>query len=89
MSSRLFKVPFELDPDYDLTEVIERNGQYLKFDRNDDYTIDITGSMDDLVNFFQDACVVWHPSMEAQSFPIDEFKEWAALYEVDENGIPV
>ena len=81
--SKLYKVPFELDPDYDLTEVIERNGQYLKFDRNDDYMIEITGDIDDLANFFQEL------DGPAQSFPIDEFREWAELYEVDENGIPV
>ncbi len=81
--SKLYKVPFELDPDYDLTEVIERNGHHLKFDLHEDNSIEITGGMDDLANFFQEL------DGPAQSFPIDEFKEWAELYEVDENGIPV
>ena len=81
--SKLYKVPLELDPDYDLAEVIERNGHHLKFDRQQDYTIEITGGMDDLASFFQEL------DGPAQSFPIDEFKEWAELYEVDENGIPV
>jgi len=79
----LYKVPLEIDPDYSLTEVIDKHSTLIITWHEDAEYIDITGNMNDLADFFQAL------DGPAQSFPIDEFKEWASQYEVDENGIPV
>ncbi len=58
---------------------VTRN-HYVLVDHNNDT---ITGCMESLIELFHDL------DGPAQSFPVDEFKEWASLYEVDENNIPV
>ena len=83
----LYKVPLEIDPEtipaFVMVEAIDRHpALIIEYPEGVD-TVNITGSMDDLANFFQEL------DGPTQSFQIDEFKEWAALYEVDENGIPV
>ena len=83
----LYKVPLEIDPEtipaFTMVEAIERHPDLIiDYPEGVDY-VNVTGTMETLVEFFH------YLDGSAQSFPIDEFKEWAEQYEVDENGIPV
>tara|TARA_Y100001963_G_C6612208_1_gene367588 strand:+ start:116 stop:376 length:261 start_codon:yes stop_codon:yes gene_type:complete len=83
----LYKIPFEIDPEiipaFVMVEAIERHPDLIvEYPEHVDY-VNITGTIETLAEFFH------YLDGSAQSFPIDEFKEWAKQYEVDENGIPV
>ncbi len=83
----LYKVPLEIDPETIpapvMVEAIDRYPDLIIEYPEDVNYVDITGTMETLVEFFH------FLDGSAQSFPIDEFREWAEKYEVDENGIPV
>ena len=82
----LYKVPLEIDPNtmpaFVVAEAIERHDVNIDYPEGVDY-VEVTGAMETLVEFFH------YLDGSAQSFPVDEFREWAKSYEVDENGIPV
>ena len=81
----LYKIPFEEQtetiPPFVVIEALDRHPDLI-VEAGDGY-VNITGTMETLAEFFH------YLDGPAQSFPIDEFKEWAKQYEVDENGIPV
>ena len=83
----LYKVPLEINPEtipaFVMVEAIDRHPSLIINYPEGVDTVNITGTMETLVEFFH------YLDGSAQSFPIDEFKEWAKQYEVDENGIPV
>ena len=76
---KLFAVPIPDEVPFQYLDEVAREYD-VTVDHNNDT---ITGTMESLANFFQAL------DGPAQSFPIDEFTEWASSYEVDENGIPV
>ena len=85
---KLYSVPFNWDS---ISEDIDTNTIFQLMENNGVEFIDggghshddVHGNFTQLANFFQEL------DGPAQSFPIDEFKEWVELYEVDENRIPV
>ena len=77
---KLYKLPYDYEnlTWQDIQEVASNHDVVVDHDDSS-----VTGTMEELASFF---CDLDGPG---QSFPIDEFKDWARSYEVDENGIPV
>ena len=76
----LYKVPLEIDTDkikaFDMVEAIERHNVKIDYPENVDY-VDVTGTLKELADFFR------YLDGPGQSFPINEFEEWARDYEVE------
>jgi len=77
--SVLYKAPLEIDHNtikaFDMVEAIERHDIKIEF-TEDTSVVNVTGTLDQLANFFS------YLDGPAQSFPIDEFKEWVQDYQV-------
>jgi len=77
--SSLYKVPLEIDHQdvkaFEMVEAIERHDIKIEF-TEDTSVVNVTGTLDQLANFFS------YLDGGAQSFPIDEFKEWVQDYKV-------
>ena len=75
----LYKVPLEIDHQdikaFEMVEAIERHDIKIEF-TEDTSVVNVTGTLDQLANFFS------YLDGPAQSFPIDEFKEWIQDYKV-------
>ena len=76
----LYIVPLEIDTDkikaFDMVEAIERHNVKIDYPENVDY-VDVTGTLKELADFFR------YLDGPGQSFPINEFEEWARDYEVE------
>ena len=81
----LYKVPIEEQvetiPVFTMVEALDRHPSLI-VEAGDGYA-NVTGTMETLAKFFH------YLDGPAQSFPIDEFKEWASQYKVVESGNPV
>lgn len=75
--SKLYKVPLEIDPEtipaFDMVEAIDRHDISIEYPPDLDFVL-VTGTLEELANFFS------YLDGPAQSFPIDEFKEWVLSY---------
>ena len=72
---RLYELPYSYEDLtwQDIDEIAQNHDVIVDHDSSS-----VTGTMDELVSFF---CDLDGPG---QSFPIDEFKEWAKNYELRE-----
>jgi hypothetical protein len=79
----LYQVPFEYPSDLPVTELrdlLNNHSVKLEYDFTEDIDVfnnhTVTGTLEDLTGFFQAL------DGPAQSFPIDEFQEWASNFVV-------
>ena len=76
-----YKVPFEIDPEMIgmFEEMQEETNVYFEASHTPD-SVWVVGTLDHLADFFQEL------DGPAQSFSMNEFKEWAEIYKVDDDG---
>ena len=73
----LYQVPLEIDSDMiDIFEQLQEQTNVYFEASNDEGTVLVVGTMENLASFFQEL------DGPAQSFPIDEFREWVSNFKM-------
>jgi hypothetical protein len=85
---QIYKLPFQYPKDFPVTQLRDllvkysvKLGYDFDVDFDDPVKHTVTGTLDDLIGFHREI------DGPGQSFPVDEFKEWASEYEIDDMNI--
>ena len=79
----LYQVPFEIDPDMiDMFEQLQEQTNVYFEASNDEDSVFVVGTMENLAGFFQEL------DGPAQSFPIEEFREWVSNFKTVDHNQP-